>query len=662
MPANKILDTNALYAIRDYINSYSGKVDDVQISGTSILSNKVANIAVDGTYNSSTNKVATKSTVTNAIGALDGVITGSAGAGKTLTAFSQTDGKVTATFGDISIASSKISDITNSYSSTGEVAVTGKAIAAALGTLDGSITGSAGAAQTLTAFSEADGKVSATFGDIAIAESQVTNLITDLGNKVPTSRTIAGLQLNANISAASLVSALGLSSALNYIGVTTTTKPTAGNYVQTVIGTTTYYVSLTSSGTATQVNAVKGQVLSLGTTGKEYVCTTGGASGTNVFTELGDESSFALKSITITGTGALGGGGTLEANRTITHNTGNAASKASGFYKFSTDAYSHVNSVTAVAKSDLTGLGVADNSLVVHLAGDETITGTKTFGTASFASATATSLVATALGATALAIDASGYISFSQSSTIIGKLQKATLTESRTWTLPDKTGTIAMTSDIPSVSNFVTLDGTQTITGAKTFSAATTVSGNLSVGGTTSVGQLSATSLIMSTSQPMKNASSHSYGLVLPNTTSYTANRTIATMSDIPSLTGYAKLQADQTFIGTQKFKSASGSSYALVIPTTTGYTADRTIATTSDLASHTGDTTIHVTSANKTTWNDAATEVATKIGALSWELVDPSSSTGDEYYVLKYGVSTANKELLAAMSYDEAKTILMGS
>ena len=48
--------------------------------------------------------------VKSAIDALDGTISGSAGAGKTLTAFSQTDGKVSATFGSISITKSQVSD------------------------------------------------------------------------------------------------------------------------------------------------------------------------------------------------------------------------------------------------------------------------------------------------------------------------------------------------------------------------------------------------------------------------------------------------------------------------------------------------------------------------------------------------------------------------
>ena len=69
----------------------------------------------DGTYNASTNKAATVSTVTNAINALDGTISGSAGAGKTLTAFSQTDGKVSATFGNISITKSQVSDFAHNH-------------------------------------------------------------------------------------------------------------------------------------------------------------------------------------------------------------------------------------------------------------------------------------------------------------------------------------------------------------------------------------------------------------------------------------------------------------------------------------------------------------------------------------------------------------------
>ena len=49
----------------------------------------------------------------------------------------------------------------------------------------------------------------------------------------------------------------------------------------------------------------------------------------------------------------------------------------------------------------------------------------------------------------------------------------------RSYTLPNADGTLALTSDIPSLTNYVTLDGTQTITGLKTFSGLLTANGNI---------------------------------------------------------------------------------------------------------------------------------------------------------------------------------------
>lgn len=74
---------------------------------------------VDGTYDASTNKVATQSTVTNAINALDGGEIGTPGTGKTITALSQTDGNISATFSDIAIASSQTTMSSYSKSGTG---------------------------------------------------------------------------------------------------------------------------------------------------------------------------------------------------------------------------------------------------------------------------------------------------------------------------------------------------------------------------------------------------------------------------------------------------------------------------------------------------------------------------------------------------------------
>ena len=72
----------------------------------------------DGTYNASTNKAATVSTVTNAINALDGGTIGTGGQGKTITSLSQSNGNVSATFADISITKSQISDFPTSLTPT----------------------------------------------------------------------------------------------------------------------------------------------------------------------------------------------------------------------------------------------------------------------------------------------------------------------------------------------------------------------------------------------------------------------------------------------------------------------------------------------------------------------------------------------------------------
>ena len=80
-----------------------------------------------------------------------------------------------------------------------------KAVRDAIKALDVSnITENLGASKTLSALSETDGKISATATPIQIAESQVTNLSTDLGNKADkvanaTSGNFAGLDENGNI-------------------------------------------------------------------------------------------------------------------------------------------------------------------------------------------------------------------------------------------------------------------------------------------------------------------------------------------------------------------------------------------------------------------------------------------------------------------------------
>lgn len=90
-------------------------------------------------------------------------------------------------------------------SSENNKAASEKAVRDAINALDVSnITANLGVSKTLSALSETDGKISATATPIQIAESQVTNLTTDLGNKADkvanaTSGNFAGLDANGNL-------------------------------------------------------------------------------------------------------------------------------------------------------------------------------------------------------------------------------------------------------------------------------------------------------------------------------------------------------------------------------------------------------------------------------------------------------------------------------
>jgi len=93
-------------------------------------------------------------------------------------------------------------------------------------------------------------------------------------------------------------------------------------------------------------NYSAGDVVLVGT--KEYVLNE--VSGTKSWVELGDEGSHALKTITITGTNGLTGGGTLEANRTISHSTYNSATAAA--IAVGRDEYGHVVIGSALGTAD----------------------------------------------------------------------------------------------------------------------------------------------------------------------------------------------------------------------------------------------------------------------------------------------------------------------
>lgn len=183
-----------------------------------------------------------------------------------------------------------------------------------LSTLVDTLTGSPAASKTITAFDQVDGKISATFADIAIAESQVTNLTTDLSAKMPKT----GGQFTGNVSFASGKTltvntptsdshaatkkyvddkTAGLSGAMHFKGTTASTITDGGTQTVTI--------------DSVDLSPISGDVVLSGN--KEFVWTG------SAWELLGDEGSYALKTITITGSNGLTGGGAISSNQVISH-------------------------------------------------------------------------------------------------------------------------------------------------------------------------------------------------------------------------------------------------------------------------------------------------------------------------------------------------------
>lgn len=143
----------------------------------------------------------------------------------------------------------------------------------------------------------------------------------------------------ANQSGASTInlkaSDFGLSSALKFLGTSST---------EITEGSTTSKITLTDG---TTVTATTGNVVLYGH--KEFIWNA-------AWEELGDESSHALKSVTVTGTGALSGGGSLEANRTITHNTTTRTNNTSSASPAVGATFTAIDSVTSDTYGHITAV------------------------------------------------------------------------------------------------------------------------------------------------------------------------------------------------------------------------------------------------------------------------------------------------------------------
>ena len=261
-------------------------------------------------------------------------------AGKTVATIDEADGKVSATFQDISILSSQVSDKSDAINSSSATLATSKAVKDALESLD--ITQITNTAgKTVATIDEADGKVSATFQDISILSSQIS----DKG----TANCVATLDANGHVPSSQLPSYVD-----DVIEGTISTFPATGEtgkiYVDTATNTSyrwsgSQYVKVASD-------------LSLGeTSSTAYRGDYGAAAYAHGVTNKGSAFASGLYKITTNSEGHVTAAtAAVEADIMALHTAHTA--QTSGLYKITVDGTGHVSSVTAVEKADITGLDI----------------------------------------------------------------------------------------------------------------------------------------------------------------------------------------------------------------------------------------------------------------------------------------------------------------
>lgn len=269
--ADKRLDTE-IKTVWDAVQT-AGKVDEVQINGTDIVDNKVANILTDGTYvtTGTQNLIATQSTVTNAIAALDE--TDSKGdasiSGSTITiqGVKQTDGKIID--GDVTTinldgtyneTSNKIATQSTVINAIGDLDVSDFAMAAVDGNKiqikglkeeDGKVTsigttGNNGAVEILL-----DGNYSATSGseNLIATQSTVANAVAALDG----SATIATVSNGVVTLKAGVTETDGVITNSSDSDITLAKVAATGSADDVTIGTGVHYASQTVSATVQDI-------------------------------------------------------------------------------------------------------------------------------------------------------------------------------------------------------------------------------------------------------------------------------------------------------------------------------------------------------------------------------------------------------------------------
>lgn len=260
------------------------------------------------TYDSTSEDAISGKGVANAFTTLTDTLTGTPGSGKTITAFDQVNGKVSATFGNISITKSQVSDFSHTH---GNLTNDGKLENASyavvtdgdkkITTVSLAVTDNTTVGTTATKFvakvtQNAQGKITVTKADLPEASTSVKGIIQigDGANQALAGNsqiTIAGNTVNlagGSLEAATLRESLKLSAALRFIGSVandSSYKPGDGTTGKpTITGVSNY-------------TPIVGDVVLSADGDAEYVCVAVGGTTSNptyTWERLGRDGSFAL--------------------------------------------------------------------------------------------------------------------------------------------------------------------------------------------------------------------------------------------------------------------------------------------------------------------------------------------------------------------------------
>lgn len=298
----------------------------------STWNSKQSALTFDGTYNASTNKAATVSTVTNAINALDGGTIGTGGAGKTITALSQTNGNVSATFADISITKSQVSDFPTSMTPSSHT--------------HGNISNTGTLTDTAAAAAGNDYVVIRDADNAKVQTSTIKG--TDVADAVSKKHSHSTLTLSTTAQAYDGSHTLALPSTDPYTSART---PSAHNQASSTINAMTGYSKGTSSAAVAATDTLNAAISKL----ENQIDT----KTSNVGTITG-----------VTGSNGLTGSGT-SGSVTISHAapTTSPAKTTSAVYPITIDKYGHITAAgsavtipSAVTESTVSGWGFTKNA------------------------------------------------------------------------------------------------------------------------------------------------------------------------------------------------------------------------------------------------------------------------------------------------------------